>query len=77
MFNLQLTFSYRSKPYYDSEELQTMCYRCSTTNPLYNPRGNRCNNCHQVNLGLMLGAACLTHSFILAEPGSNPFHLPE
>ena len=53
MFNLQLTFSYRSKPYYDSEELQTMCYRCSTTNPLYNPRGNRCNNCHQVNLGLM------------------------
>jgi hypothetical protein len=39
---------FRSKPYHDSDELLTMCYRCSTTNPLFNPRGNRCNNCHQV-----------------------------
>ena len=28
----------RSKPYYDNEELLTICYRCSTTNPLYNPK---------------------------------------
>lgn len=35
----------RSKPFYDNEELLSMCYRCSTTNPLYNPKGNRCNNC--------------------------------
>ena len=42
------TLMIRAKPYYDNEELLTMCYRCSTTNPLYNPRGgNRCNNCGQ------------------------------
>ncbi len=37
----------RSKPYYDNEELLSICYRCSTTNPLYNAKGNRCNNCGQ------------------------------
>lgn len=37
----------RSKPYYDNEELLSICYRCSSTNPLYNPKGNRCNNCGQ------------------------------
>ena len=41
------TLMIRSKPYYDSEELLSMCYRCSTTNPLTNTRGgNRCNNCN-------------------------------
>ena len=29
----------KSKPYHDNEELLTMCYRCSSTNPLMN---NRC-----------------------------------
>ena len=29
----------RAKPYHDNEDLLTMCYRCSTTNPLMN---NRC-----------------------------------
>ena len=28
----------RSKPYYDNEELLSICYRCSTTNPLYNSK---------------------------------------
>ena len=28
----------KSKPYHDNEELLTMCYRCSTTNPLLNNR---------------------------------------
>ena len=28
----------RSKPYHDNEELLTLCYRCSTTNPLLNNR---------------------------------------
>ena len=37
----------RSKAYYDNEELLSICYRCSTTNPLYNAKGNRCNNCGQ------------------------------
>ena len=37
----------RSKPYSDDEELLSICYRCSTTNPLHNPKGNRCNNCSQ------------------------------
>ena len=42
------TLMIRAKPYYDNEELLSMCYRCSTTNPLYNQRGgNRCNNCGQ------------------------------
>ncbi|XP_054168644.1 intraflagellar transport protein 122 homolog [Oppia nitens] len=26
----------RAKPFSDSEDLQSLCYRCSTTNPLYN-----------------------------------------
>jgi intraflagellar transport protein 122 len=34
----------RSKPYYDNEELLSICYRCSTTNPLYNGKGNRFGN---------------------------------
>ena len=29
----------RSKPYHDNEELLSICYRCSTTNPLHNPKG--------------------------------------
>ena len=28
----------RAKPYHDNEDLLTMCYRCSTTNPLMNNR---------------------------------------
>ena len=31
----------RSKPYYDNEELLFICYRCSSTNPLYNPKGEK------------------------------------
>ncbi len=30
----------------DNEELLPMCYRCSTTNPLLNPRGNNCITCN-------------------------------
>nr|XP_026691357.1 intraflagellar transport protein 122 homolog [Ciona intestinalis] len=37
----------RSKPYHDNEDLQPMCYRCSTTNPLLNAQGSSCINCHQ------------------------------
>ncbi|KAK2571400.1 Intraflagellar transport protein 122-like protein [Acropora cervicornis] len=37
----------RSKPFHDSEELLPMCYRCSTTNPLLNNKGNQCINCRQ------------------------------
>lgn len=29
------------------QELQPMCYRCSTTNPLLNNKGNQCINCRQ------------------------------
>ncbi|XP_040577415.1 intraflagellar transport protein 122 homolog [Lepeophtheirus salmonis] len=40
--------SIKAKDYYDNQELLTMCYRCSATNPLYNKNGgNRCNNCSQ------------------------------
>lgn len=52
------TLMIRAKPYCDNEELLSMCYRCSTTNPLYNGRGgNRCNNCGQPFL----------HSFVSFE----------
>ena len=33
------TLMVKSKPYHDAEELLTMCYRCSTTNPLLNQVG--------------------------------------
>lgn len=29
------------------QELLPLCYRCSTTNPILNPRGNQCINCSQ------------------------------
>lgn len=37
----------RSKPFQDVEDLLPMCYRCSTTNPLLNSKGNHCVNCQQ------------------------------
>ncbi|CAH8535112.1 unnamed protein product [Schistosoma rodhaini] len=36
-----------SGPMIDSEEISTMCYRCSATNPLLNSLGNRCMNCKE------------------------------
>ena len=37
--NVQLAcLMVKAKPYHDNEELLTMCYRCSTTNPLLNNR---------------------------------------
>ncbi|CAL4124428.1 unnamed protein product, partial [Meganyctiphanes norvegica] len=35
----------RAKPYHDNEEHQPLCYRCSSTNPLFNNNGNHCVNC--------------------------------
>ncbi|KAM7295537.1 intraflagellar transport protein 122 homolog [Ixodes scapularis] len=37
----------RSKPFSDAQDLLPLCYRCSTTNPLVNPRGHFCVNCGQ------------------------------
>ena len=39
------SLSIRAQPYQDAEELLLLCYRCSMTNPLYNPRGNCCIHC--------------------------------
>ncbi|KAK4469081.1 hypothetical protein MN116_006670 [Schistosoma mekongi] len=36
-----------SGPMTDSEEINPMCYRCSTINPLINSLGNRCINCKE------------------------------
>ncbi|CAH8509487.1 unnamed protein product [Heterobilharzia americana] len=36
-----------SGPMIDSEEISTICYRCSATNPLLNTLGNRCINCRE------------------------------
>jgi len=48
----------RSKPFHDADDLQPMCYRCQTTNPLLNSnRGNHCINCGQPTV----------HSFISFE----------
>ena len=37
----------RSKPFQDGQDLLSMCYRCSTTNPLLNNKGDQCINCSQ------------------------------
>ena len=37
----------KADPFEDNHDLQPLCYRCSTTNPLVNPRGNGCINCFQ------------------------------
>ncbi|XP_077972109.1 intraflagellar transport protein 122 homolog [Styela clava] len=37
----------RSKPFNDNEDLQHTCLKCSTTNPVLNPRGDFCVNCQQ------------------------------
>ncbi|KAL5515597.1 hypothetical protein EMCRGX_G000787 [Ephydatia muelleri] len=37
----------RSKPFMDKEDLLPMCYRCSTTNQLFNTAGAICSNCRQ------------------------------
>jgi len=42
--------SIRSKAFTDADELQPVCYRCSTPNPLLTPAsagGLVCVNCHQ------------------------------
>jgi intraflagellar transport protein 122 len=37
--NVELaTMMVKAKPYHDNEDLLTLCYRCSTTNPLINNR---------------------------------------
>ncbi|KAK7101404.1 intraflagellar transport protein 122 homolog isoform X1 [Littorina saxatilis] len=41
------SLSIRAKPFQDSEELMSMCYRCSTTNPLLSKNRNCCVNCRQ------------------------------
>jgi len=35
----------RSKPFEDAEDMLPLCYRCSFTNPLLNPKGDVCSNC--------------------------------
>ncbi|KAL1466538.1 hypothetical protein MTO96_042660, partial [Rhipicephalus appendiculatus] len=47
----------RSKPFSDAQDLLPLCYRCSSTNPLINPRGRCCVNCGQP----------FVHSFIAFE----------
>ena len=39
------SLSIRAQPYADAEDLLLLCYRCSMTNPLYNPHGNQCIHC--------------------------------
>ncbi|GAB6027580.1 hypothetical protein CHUAL_001823 [Chamberlinius hualienensis] len=49
--------SLRTKPFNDSDELLPVCYRCSSTNPMLNSKGNRCVNCGQ----------SFVHSFVSFE----------
>ncbi|GAB1599701.1 intraflagellar transport protein 122 homolog [Argonauta hians] len=37
----------RSKSFHDLEDLQPICYRCSTTNTILNTKGKQCVNCQQ------------------------------
>ena len=41
----KLILQAKADPFDDDPELLPLCYRCSTTNPLLNPRGNKCLNC--------------------------------
>eukprot|EP00794_Sanderia_malayensis_P006236 gene6236-6953_t len=58
----------RSKPFHDSEELLPICYRCSTTNPLLNNKGNQCINCAQPFVHSYIGFEILPLvEFVLEE----------
>ncbi|KAF5403013.1 Intraflagellar transport protein [Paragonimus heterotremus] len=41
------SLSIRTKPFVDSDDVNVICYRCSTTNPLLSNSGNRCSNCRE------------------------------
>jgi intraflagellar transport protein 122 len=37
----------RGKPFHDKDDLLPLCYKCSSVNPLFSPKGNRCVNCQE------------------------------
>lgn len=37
--------SVRSKPYIDKDTNMLLCFRCLNTNPLINPKGDKCTTC--------------------------------
>lgn len=39
------TLAIRAKPYTDKDTILQVCYRCSNTNPLINPKGDKCTTC--------------------------------
>ena len=51
----------RSKPYHDSEEMLSMCYRCSTYNPLMTSTVNCCTNCGQPFVHSFVSFGTLLH----------------
>ena len=53
----------RSKPYHDSEEMLSMCYRCSTYNPLMTSTVNCCTNCGQPFVHSFVSFGKLLHFF--------------
>jgi len=60
----------RSKPFHDAEDLQPMCYRCQTTNPLLNNnRGNHCINCGQPSVHSFISFEVLPLVEFVLEPG--------
>ena len=40
-------FPLHSSPFHATQDLLPMCYRCSTTNQLFNTAGSICTNCRQ------------------------------
>ncbi|KAJ3323550.1 hypothetical protein HDV06_001574 [Boothiomyces sp. JEL0866] len=41
------TLSVRAMPLTDKEEYQPICYNCSTTNPIFNPKSSSCTTCKE------------------------------
>ncbi|XP_066911742.1 intraflagellar transport protein 122 homolog isoform X2 [Clytia hemisphaerica] len=59
----------RSKPFQDNQDLLSMCYRCSTTNPLLNNKGNQCINCSQPFIHSFIGFEVLPLVEFILEDG--------
>merc|ERR1711959_510486 len=62
----------RSKPFSDKEELLSMCFNCSTMNPLLNTQGDKCINCHHPFVRDIITFDSLPLVEFVVPPGMSP-----
>ncbi|KAL2917328.1 hypothetical protein HK105_202992 [Polyrhizophydium stewartii] len=62
------TVTIRGKPHVDSEELQVVCYQCSSVNPPFNPKESACANCGEPFIPSMYSF----HNLPLVQFGLEP-----